>query len=366
MYTSSRLRVLRECLRKHYYRYGLGIQTPSTPQMEFGTVAHSAMEAYFLAWKRGDLDGRLASALGAIEASVADKYSRAKLRALLIGYHTRWGSKNWTILEVEVEFRYALGEYLIGGKIDAIVRDEDSGRVYILEHKTTNRDASIGSGYWDALALDVQVSIYIDGATMLGYDVAGVIYDVLQRPRHDVRLATPADQRKYTLGKGCSACGGSAGGKKGIVQGRGYTNVVFASEVKQPECSACRGTGWKCDDEGNPQAPRLHANQRDRDETIDELEDRIVESIAEAPDDYLIRGVVVRLEDELPRMRQDIEDAIKLERASALFNLMPRNPDSCARFGSLCHFYDVCSSRASIDDETRFPRGTAHPELAAA
>ena len=44
----------------------------------------------------------------------------------------------------------------------------------------------------------------------------------------------------------------------------------------------------------------------------------------------------------------------------------PRNPDACARYGRMCDLFDVCSGRAPIDDEIRFPRGRAHPELEAA
>jgi hypothetical protein len=75
--------------------------------------------------------------------------------------------------------------------------------------------------------------------------------------------------------------------------------------------------------------------------------------------------VVVRLDDELPKMRADILDTIKLARVAALFDIHPRNPDACAKFGSLCGFFDACAGRADIHDLARFPRGRAHPELAA-
>jgi hypothetical protein len=110
--------------------------------------------------------------------------------------------------------------------------------VYVLEHKTSSADTSPGSVYWERLALDSQVSIYVDGATMLGHEIAGCIYDVLKRPEHEQKLATPVESRRYTQGKGCAKCGGSAGGKKGIIKGAGHTRVVFASEVKRPSATA--------------------------------------------------------------------------------------------------------------------------------
>lgn len=364
LYTSSRLKVLRQCLRLHYFRYVLGVQTPTSEKAHFGTVAHKALEHWLLAWKRGELDARLPAAVAVIRAASVSEYDRARLLAIITAYHLRWKDEPWEILAVEVEFRYQLGGDLIGGKIDAIIRNTVDGRVYVLEHKTTGLDASAGSSYWDRLSIDSQVSIYVDGATVLGHDIAGVVYDVLQRPQHEPLLATPPEKREYTTGKGCKKCGGSA--KAGeIKQGRGYYDVTFTDTVRN-ECPDCKGTGWKCDKDGNPEAPRLYAKMRDRDETIDEFTDRLVAEIGARPDDFLIRGVVVRLNDELPRMRLDLADEIALEHHCASNDAWPRNPDACTKFGSTCFFFEVCAGRASIDDTTRFPRGDAHPELASA
>lgn len=365
LYTNSRLRVLRDCIARHFYQYVLQIRTPSTPQMAFGTIGHAALEAYLLAWKAGDLDGRLRAAIANVNASSASAVDRAKLRALVIAYHLRWGSQDWDVLEVEREFRYELDDALIGGKLDGLIRDRATGKIYVLEHKFTSSDATPGSSYWEKLAIDTQVSIYIDGATMLGYEIAGCIYDVIKRPDHEQLLATPIESRRYTKGKGCTKCGGSAGGKKGIVQGKGTYSVVFASEVKVNDCEGCAGTGWKLDEDGRPEAPRLDARQREQDETIDDFEDRLASAIGERPDDFLIRNVVVRLDDELPRMRDDLLATIALERVTSATKLYVKNTDACSRYGAMCPFFAACSGRASIDDETIFPRNaTAHPELA--
>lgn len=360
LYTSSRLRVLRDCLRRHYYRYELGVQTPETEAMRFGTLVHAALEAYFLAWLRGDLDARMAEALARIDASPLADMDKVRARVLVAAYDARWGDEPWDILAVEAEFRYELGGYTIGGKLDGLIRDRRDGRIYVLEHKTTRQDATPGSPYWEKLAIDGQVSIYVDGAAMLGHEIAGCVYDVLKVPAHTPKLATPASERKYTQGRGCKRCGGSA--KAGqIEQGRGYYTVAFAEETKEIECDVCGGTGWT-------EAPHLYANQRAEDETLEDFTERVLAEIAERPDDFLIRSVVVRLDDELPRMRTDLVDTIRLERASELLfgDTPPRNPDACAKYGSLCPYFAACAGRASIDDPIQFPRGAAHPELAQA
>lgn len=376
LYTSSRLRVLRECLRKHFYRYTLGLQTEANAAMRFGTLGHAALEAWYRAWRAEDLardaawatgatydpppDPRLPAALSVIGAAPdLSPFDRTKLRVLVTAYHHRWGGKDWEVLAVEKEFRYYLGDREIGGKIDAIIRDRADGRVYVVEHKFTGADASLGAPYWERLTIDTQVSIYIDGAAMLGYgDIAGCIYDVIKRPAHEPKLATPPDRREYTKGKGCKRCGGSA--KPGAIeQGRGSYDVVFASEVKVVPCDECKETGWKCNAAGVPEAPRLHANQRDTDEPDEEFEARLVEAIAENPDAFLLRGVVVRLESELPLMRQDILDDIDV----AELGRTSRNSNSCAHGHEMCGYFALCSGTASIND---FTRGPAHPELGAA
>ena len=365
LYTASRLRVLRQCLRLHYYRYELGLVMPQSDEARFGTVGHAALEAYLRTWQAGELDARLDAALTIVD-QLDSEFDRVKLRLLLVAYHERWGAEDWDILAVEVEFRYQLGEHLLGGKIDAIIRQRTDGRVYVLEHKFTGVETSLGGAYWEKLTIDTQVSIYIDGATMLGYEVAGCIYDVLKRPGHEPLRATPPDRREYTKGKGCRRCGGSAGGKDGIVQGRGSYSVVFGAEVKEVPCGECDGTGWKKNKDGVPEAPRLHANQRDSDETVEVFEERLLGVIAESPDSWLQRSVVVRLEHELPAMRNDLVDTIAIAELCTTREAWPRNGDACARFGRMCSMFDLCSGRASIDDEIRFPRGRAHPELATA
>lgn len=386
LYTSSRLRVIRTCLRMHHLRYVLALQTPETDQMRFGTVGHAALEAWYRAWMvycpvcegilgaghqptcqacecRGlGLNDRLFAAMGVIAASSLSDWDRIKLAILIRAYDARWGGEDWEVLAVEQEFRFLLGDDLIGGKIDAIIRDRKDGRVYVVEHKTTGVDASLGSAYWDRLTIDSQVSVYIDGAAMLGHEIAGCIYDVIKRPGHEPKLATPPGLREYTKGRGCKGCGGSA--KPGaIFRGRGYYTVLAPGDTTPAKipCDGCSATGWKLNAEGVPDAPRLHAHQRDTDESGLEFEARLIEAIAENPDATLLRGVVVRLEHEMPAMRQDLLDTISI----AETGLTPRNTDACARHGQMCAYFDICAGRADIADETRFPRGVAHPELAA-
>jgi hypothetical protein len=363
LYTTSRIRAWRSCVRFHLYRYILAIRTPSTHAMQFGTHMHAALEAWYLAWKAGG--DRLDAALRAIDELDATPTDRARLNVLVAAYDARWGGEDWDVLEVEVQFRYFLGNYELGGKIDALIRDRATGRVLVVEHKTSSADTSPGAPYWERLSIDTQVSIYIDGAAAgLDYEVAGCIYDVIKRPKHELYLATPEAERKFTIGKGCAKCGGSA--KPGAVEkGRGYYIVAMVDE-QRIECDGCAGTGWKLNKEGEPDAPRLHANQRDTDETIEEYQQRLATDVADRIDDFLARSEIHRLEHELPLRRQELIDTIESMIALDEKQLAPPNHDACVRGRETCAFFAACSGRADINDESVFPRGEAHPELAVA
>ncbi len=361
LWTSSRLSATRRCGRLGHYRYGLGIGEPTNDTARFGTVGHAALEAGFRVYS-SDPGERLAVSLAECDA-LADLYERARARAVVAGYWAHWGNEPWEIVAVENEFRFMLGDIEIGGKLDLLARKLDTGELLVGEHKFTSMDASPGSAYWERLTIDTQVSIYTDGASMLGHgDIAGVVYDVIAKPKHEPKMATPVERRTYTIekttrGKGCKWCGGIPGSaKKDPVPGHGRAPADLP-------CPMCNGTGWEVAPTHTPS--RLHANQREVDEEPDAFEDRIIDAIAADPDAFYRRGTIVRLADELPKMRADILDTIRLARVADMFEVWPRNSDGCARYGSLCGFFDACAGRVDIDDTNRFPRGRAHPELAA-
>jgi hypothetical protein len=54
--------------------------------------------------------------------------------------------------------------------------------LWIVEHKTTSSDISAGSVFWSKTEMDAQCSLYVTAARQSGYDVRGVVYDVLRKP----------------------------------------------------------------------------------------------------------------------------------------------------------------------------------------
>lgn len=278
----------------------------------------------------------LATATAVIwQATMDDPWRRARANALLLGYHLRWQDMTWDgepleVLGVEVEFRaslvnpetgWASKTWDRGGKIDCIVRGRVTGRVWILETKTTSEDFGPGTPYRDKLVLDPQISHYMVGARSLGYEPAGCIYDVLKRPEQKPLEATPIDKRKWTKGT-----------------------------------------------KNNP--AHLYLNQRTTDETVDEYYARICTDIAGHVEDWYARLHVVRIGDEERRSAANdwalghmIHHAeYQLKQGVDMFY---QNTDSCGRWSQRCAFLDVCTGLATLDD-SRFRRAErAHEELSA-
>lgn len=183
-------------------------------------------------------------------------------------------------------------------------------RVYLWETKTSSEDISVGSTFWKRTILDPQLSLYIPALQVMGYDSCGCVYDALLKPDLRPKKATPLDKREY---------------------------------VKK--------TG------------KLYANQRETDETPEEFYQRCLASIADSPDRYYARGIVVRLEAETVEAAADNWNTATQMREAKRLNVYPRNPDSCIYWGRECDYLNVCAKMATIDDPVLFKHEPAHVEL---
>ncbi len=315
--TNSELKTHRRCAAEHHMSYELGYRSAAdeAEALRFGTLIHTALEAW---WRARDGE-RLTYALAALDPAT-DPYDYARAAEMVLGYDTRWSSEPLTMVAVEREFRAPMinpytgapsRTFQIGGKMDVLVIDQRDGRLYIIEHKTSSEDLSPGSMYWQLLRLDAQISMYYAGARGLGLDPAGVIYDVLGKPKLRPLKATPIEQRQYRQKDGA-----------------------------------------------------LYANQRAEDETPDEYARRIRAAIIEDPDSYFVRGVVVRIGTEEADAQWDVWQQARLIREGELAKRWPRNPDGCRRYGRICSYFGVCTATETLDDPRLFVHvDNVHQEL---
>ena len=306
--TNSARNKFAACHRAYQLFYVQG-KRPVVPSdaLGFGTAMHALLEGV---WggssSRAKWDGD-----GGPSFNTGDPYRDMTLKALYEGYLDRWerdDDERFEKVAAEVYFEAPLMNpetggisktWVLAGKIDAIAREKASGKLYIIEHKTTSQDIGPGSDYWRRLAIDGQVSGYYVGAQANGYDVENCLYDVIRKPTIKPYKATPEDKRKYnkdgSLSKTC----------------------------------------------------------REFDETPEEWYHRLELDIIQRPDYYYARVEVARSADDLTdylfdmwAVGREIADAQRLGRFS-------RNPQNCQSYGK-CEFFDVCSGCADIDDVTLF------------
>lgn len=318
--TNSRLRTYRECARKHRLMFEeLWRPVREDDNLAFGSLIHLGLEA----WWKSDDESALHDALDAIEGRARDPFQQVIAEELLIGYEGRWSGERalYEVLAVEAQFvapllnpetMAASRTWELGGKVDAIVRERSTGRVLVVEHKTTSENIADGaSPYWAKLAMDGQVSHYYVGAESLGNAVEGCLYDVLAKPGQRPLKATPAESRKYT--------------KDG----------------------------------------KLYAAQREFDETPADYRLRVRAAIEADPLGFFQRRPVPRLESDLRDYLGDAwAQAVQIREAKNA-GRAPRNPDACHRFGT-CAFWDVCANGVRPEDypESYQRMESAHPELA--
>ena len=354
--TASRLVKFQRCARAHHYRYELGVApVQSAPALAFGTAIHAALEAFWRAWMSTGY-GSTEAAIAALEGHPLDAFTAAKALVMVSAYcakYMRLAARS-EVLAVEREFACPLTDpdtgvtsarWQLAGKVDAIIRLPD-GRVAIVEHKSSARDASAGSDYRARLTLDAQVGIYFEGAAAMGYAPDLCLYDVLEKPSMEPLTATPAEDRKYTQPKSrvCKECSRKKDPKP----------APHWDDVAKVFCT----DGHVVTDAGG----RLYANQRDRDETVEEFTERLCAAIEQEPDRYLIQAELVRTDSERADCLRDVCAVVRAIELSRKTGYAPRSAQSCFVHGR-CEYLDACHAPSMIDDPYRYRRLPIHQEL---
>jgi len=323
--TTSSIKCKNRCAREYYYRVEQGIGTTElTRALNWGRV-WDTVQAYL--WSPDtEWVSNMAIIVGQNDPAwlALSESDRINVEVLTMGYVEYWRGAQTSIerLGVKLQFSAPLRNpetgrvtplWDLAGELDAIARSDN--RLLIVEHKSSGMDLSPGSTYWEKLKIDSQCSNYFEGARALGYEPDAVLYDVVRKPLLKRLLATPIEERKYTK-----------------------------PTKAEPE-------------------PRLYANQRAEDETLDEYRQRLVEDVASRPEFYFNRAEVVRLESEETEAAGDVWETAQSINLCQKRGHWPRNTESCERFKNLCAFWPVCTGSASIEDETKYQQVGSHPEL---
>lgn len=202
--------------------------------------------------------------------------------------------------------------------------------VYLWETKTSSESIAFGSTFWKRTTLDPQLSLYIPALRAIGYDPRGAVYDALRKPQLSPSNIPTLD----------------ADGIKIVHDQNGQ-------RVRTKDGKKWRQTG----------DAELRYVLQARPETPEEFGSRCLDMIAEAPDKFYARGIVVRLQADEREAAVDVWQTASQMRESKRLNVFPRNPDSCVEWGRECDYLNVCSGVAEIDNDLLFKTEAANIEI---
>lgn len=365
--SNSRMGVLRQCPRKHWFRYELGLARCRTgAPLRMGSAYHTGQETKNNGGSQQD--AYKAATVGYVDTPdwVEPRVWKTEgqtVANLLAGYFWRYENEPFQIatwippgktepeLAVELTFKIPLVNpdtnarsrtFWIAGVIDAIVILPD-GRVAVLDYKTTGDTIDPDSLFWLKLRTDPQMSLYTLAAVALGFDIACVIYDVTKKPTIKPREIPVLDPEN----------------RKIVVDSNGER--VFRVNIKkngdpgahhgEPIQSASKEKGWTL---------------RTRMESPDEYGQRLIDDIGDRPDYYYARREIPRLDDELATFQAELWQQAATLRDCQRNNRWYRNVGkwTCA----FCDYTDLCLNRVGVSPDLPPPSGyeyldNVHPEL---
>ena len=380
--SKSEIATLRRCPRLYYYEYVLNRTPAKGPgiEAEWGTALHRGLETLYEELRTGGgalpmrmhwvLDNALTPADD--YAPPTDPYARAALRAMLRAYAAVWGpsdAEQYEVIAVELPFDLpvltAEGRVSRGrregarreGRIDALVRERASasnepcaacqsgdkdphrpvGPLWIIEHKSTGKHPE-DERWYVGIELELQPSLYFDAARELGYQPAGVIYDVIRRPDFDDPKPAPARNRDGSERKAQSEVCGVCSGSK-------WQTLVD----ELIECAMCSGTG-------RVTKQVAYTNPR-HGEPAALYEERVYQLAISKPTDFFHRRALTIEPWQVEESREDVRAAALEIAWRARSQAWPRVGDRyvCGARGRVCPWLDVCGHVESAEDDKLYP-----------
>lgn len=317
-YTNSSLATARDCLRRYDLQYLQRLNRIGLDALPLavGTAWHKAHEAR----NKGE------DPYAAIDWFAPNALWAEKLRRLFAAHEWRWQADDFEFVESELTFRVDIGGMPFEGQIDGIVRDRESGRLGLLDYKTTSD--SLAGDYFDRLRLDVQVGgIYAMAFRELHGDwPAFILYDVTRKPTIKPKALTKADIARITGG-----------------------DPTYFGEAVSESALAAIDVGEKG-------------------ESVSMYGARLTSDIGNDPDKYFARRAIPRSPRDYEPLIDDLRAQVGIIQHAIGRGHMPRNPDACNKYGR-CPFAALCELHIyPRDTEAEPPEGyerrdALHPEL---
>jgi len=262
-------------------------------------------------------------------ADTASLLIAAKCRALMAGYHARWGTTNLPPIVVEEllfsrlinpETGRKSRDLSIAGKLDLILLRD--GRRVLVDHKTCSEDIEDPvATYWRQLVVESQPSHYMLLKWLLGEKLDEACWDVIRRPTISPR------QFKSRAEKALA------------VSNRQWFGTKLSDETVRSLADA----------DG---------------ENLEMYEARLTHDCTTVrPQWYFQRRTVPRLDEELLEYAAALWETGQLLLDSRKKNRWPKHPHSCMAYGRPCTYLGICSGYDSPEGPKWVKRGQVHSEL---
>ena len=208
--TTSQVKCFKTCRRRYYLEYEKELKPIETPKaLEIGTLYHAGLEMLLKGGNYADVECDIIDMHRENAESKGLDYDPLNAYValeMIRAWDRESGWRDWQILAVEKTFEVSTGyaKRLIG-KIDGLVIRPETGRPYLIEHKTTSQWGVDGSDYLHSLLWDEQSTNYLYAYSRMledgvfdGEAVDGIFYDIIEKPSIRPYTATPIDKRRYT------------------------------------------------------------------------------------------------------------------------------------------------------------------------
>jgi len=335
--TNSSMSCFKTCRRKFFYSYILGWK-PSVDKapLRIGSAVHEGID---MLAKGMDLDDALKSVAHMYDLEIRDcdiqdldeynatikamKYERITAVCLVTGYHRAWQDSEIRILQSEAHFDLPIVNPATNTQIrvarQAGVRDRvgllPDGRVALMETKTVGEDISPESSYRNVLAINQQVSMYLNAAIQEGIDTVTTIYDCVRKPTIRPNRVAQTDSEGLP--------------------------IVLDADLKR--VLKKDGTPRKTGDKAKGYELQY------RDMTESEWYDKLMQYILGNPEEYYQRFEVARTQDELQEFKFELYEIAQDIHACKTSGRWYKNTSACRKWNSTCPYFGLCSKQLSSE-----------------
>lgn len=172
--TATRAELGSRCHRRHVLSDGLEYGLYKSPAAAFGNIIHAGAATWWK-WTSGYTDAmNAAHAYSAMmetvkqewerQAITSDKYSLAMAERMMEAYTQQatlagvfTGVADWKVLQIEDRVRVPLGDHIFSFQNDRALADFDSGRILLVDTKTTSRPDAKWRAQWSR---SLQMKLY--------------------------------------------------------------------------------------------------------------------------------------------------------------------------------------------------------------